>query len=201
MAPYCPPSSGVGGGVVAGNDIYDAISGAPGTYVTIDSQGNVGFGFSSTLWAQTENLIDGTVSAATNNPKFGVDPDEVPTTSGYEVVQQDFGPAGSTISGVVPDVVNLISQQQQFAAMLPSGFQSFYQSWVGMEGPFVALSRTMTKMAFQAAQAEAQAKATNQPPDPIVGIYNQLNAIYQSYQQFGGQVNNEFCELMGCGYY
>jgi len=35
-----------------GNDIFDAIAGAPGTYLTEDIRGNVSFGFDDQLWSQ-----------------------------------------------------------------------------------------------------------------------------------------------------
>ena len=41
-----------------GNNIFDAIAGAPGTYLNIDMYGNVGWGFSLDLYRATVNLND-----------------------------------------------------------------------------------------------------------------------------------------------
>jgi RHS repeat-associated protein len=35
---------------IAGNDIFDALGGSPGTYLTMDEYGNLGFGFSIDKW-------------------------------------------------------------------------------------------------------------------------------------------------------
>jgi hypothetical protein len=43
---------------ILGNNIFDAIQGAPGTFLYLDSHGNLGFGFSSVRWAATLDLID-----------------------------------------------------------------------------------------------------------------------------------------------
>jgi len=43
---------------IMGNTIFDAIQGAPGTFLTVDERGNIGFGFSDALWSQTLNTID-----------------------------------------------------------------------------------------------------------------------------------------------
>jgi len=53
-----PGSTAGSRGIVFGNDIFDAISGAPGTYLTYDTYGHIGFGFSPELWTATLNMID-----------------------------------------------------------------------------------------------------------------------------------------------
>lgn len=114
---------------IAGNDIFDAISGAPGTYLTLDSHGNMGFGFSSTLWGQTQNLIDSERSGINSlNAQFnlGLNPGLIPTT-GYVVVSQSTGMPGEYLtSGVVPDLNAAAAAQQQLVAMLPGPFQAIY---------------------------------------------------------------------------
>ncbi len=59
---------GGGGGMVMGNDIFDAVDGSVGTYLTIDQYGNLGFGFSLGLWAGTLDMIDSHRNAAENPP-------------------------------------------------------------------------------------------------------------------------------------
>jgi len=44
----CLPNQG-GGGFILGNDIFDAVTGAPGTYMSRDTQGNLSWGFSVEL--------------------------------------------------------------------------------------------------------------------------------------------------------
>jgi RHS repeat-associated protein len=56
----CPMSQGYfnTGRTDHGYDIFDAMMGAPGTYLTLDIHGNVGFGFDEGLWMQTWGFID-----------------------------------------------------------------------------------------------------------------------------------------------
>ena len=49
---------GGGGGAWFGNDIFDALSGAPGTYLTLDMFGNLNWAFSYALYSATYNVID-----------------------------------------------------------------------------------------------------------------------------------------------
>jgi RHS repeat-associated protein len=41
-----------------GNDIFDALGGAPGTFLTLNMHGQQGFGFSEDLWSMTQNFLD-----------------------------------------------------------------------------------------------------------------------------------------------
>jgi len=45
-------------GASFGRNMFDAIMGVPGTYVTFDTHGNMGFGFSAGLWQTTCRLTD-----------------------------------------------------------------------------------------------------------------------------------------------
>ena len=44
--------------VISGNDIFDAIAGTSGTYLTLNRGGSFGFGFSDQLWIYTLSVID-----------------------------------------------------------------------------------------------------------------------------------------------
>ena len=57
-----------------GYDIFDAMMGAPGTYLTLDIYGNVGFGFSDKLWSQTWGFIDYERSQGKDAPTLGYGP-------------------------------------------------------------------------------------------------------------------------------
>jgi hypothetical protein len=74
--------------------------------------GNLGFGFSPQLWAETENLID--LERAQPYSDFYPMP-----TTGYVVVQHDFGTYTET-SGLIPDYIALGEADNQFLAMLPA---------------------------------------------------------------------------------
>jgi len=56
----CPMSQGYfnTGRTDHGYDIFDAMMGAPGTYLTLDIYGNVGFGFDEELWMRTWAFVD-----------------------------------------------------------------------------------------------------------------------------------------------
>jgi RHS repeat-associated protein len=54
-----------------GNTISDALAGAPGTYITLDMRGNLGFGFDEGLWGQTWSFIDTARAQGGNPPKTG----------------------------------------------------------------------------------------------------------------------------------
>jgi RHS repeat-associated protein len=155
-APACPDwwschglgaSGGGGGGAIWGNDIFDAISGAPGAYLTQDMYGNMGFGFSIDLWRQTNSVIDvgRQISVAE-----GYDPAQIPTT-GYTVVERDLGtPDINTqyaASGLVPDIQRVEEERRWLVAQLPTGYQRYYNSWLQLQGPWGALNRTFNVMA------------------------------------------------------
>jgi hypothetical protein len=84
----------------AGNDIFDALAGAPGTYYYTDLHGNLGWGFSPQLWASTWNFID----------VFG----PRSSTSGYQVYF-----SGGVASGFIPDLTRAIIQGLTEAGPLP----------------------------------------------------------------------------------
>lgn len=91
----------------AGTTIFDAIHGVPGTYLTLDIYGNVGYGFSSQLWSMTENFVDanpylaGSPALAVYNENFGID---------------------QIISGLVPQYFALMQERAQTTAAMPSKF-------------------------------------------------------------------------------
>jgi len=53
-----------------GYTIFDAIRGEPGSYLSFDAYGNVGFGFSLQLWTATWAVIDSLRDAALNPPSM-----------------------------------------------------------------------------------------------------------------------------------
>jgi RHS repeat-associated protein len=80
--------------ILNGNDIFDAIAGAPGTYLAVDTRGNLGFGFSEELWSQTWGFIDTAREQGFANV----------ATSGYGVYQLWVG-AQSAAFGSMADAV------------------------------------------------------------------------------------------------
>jgi hypothetical protein len=115
---------GEGGTAIFGNDIFDAIAGMPGTYLSYDMYGNLSFGLSPTLWAQTLNYIDTT---AQNNPILSF---MIPT-NGYVVTLQDFG-TGVGTSGLIPDMEALAEERQQLANM--AGVGQYYAEYLANFG-------------------------------------------------------------------
>jgi RHS repeat-associated protein len=147
----CPPQCGYGD-VLFGNNIFDAIMGAPGTYLTLDMYGNLGWGFSIDLWKQTWAVIDNErAMVAQMNPPLGngyyvgiFDPSKVPTT-GYTVLYQDFGTpdinSQYSATGIVPDLIRSGQEFVQLGAMLPASYQQRWHNLVGAWGPPDAVFR------------------------------------------------------------
>ena len=129
-------------GTVMGNDIFDALSGDPGTFLNLDTHGNLSFGFSTGLYSQTWNFIDDERSAVAAldlgvwklGAWLGLDPSDVPTT-GYDVVQYDLGGGQYTSSGLVPDLLNLGESWARINAMVPQYLQDQYQRTMRARGP------------------------------------------------------------------
>jgi RHS repeat-associated protein len=92
-----------------GYSIADAISGAPGTYLSYDVYGNVSFGFSIGLYEQTENYIDTMTQQNQNNPMSTGIP-----TSGYTVVEQNLG-TGVQTTGLIPEMEAMAQERLQLA--------------------------------------------------------------------------------------
>jgi RHS repeat-associated protein len=135
------------GPTTAGNNIFDAISGSPGTYLSYDMYGNMSFGFSIDLWRQTNGVI---AIGRQINEAEGYDPAEIPTT-GYTVVQRDLGTpdinAQYAMSGLVPDLQRVEEERRWLVAQLPAGYQNYYKSWFQFQGPWGALNMTFNKLA------------------------------------------------------
>jgi RHS repeat-associated protein len=106
--PNCTPElaaqsnqGGLLGGIVYGYDIFDALEGSPGTYLTVDMYGNIGFGFSVPLWETTWGVIEGAQSASLSNKLFSVSY-PINTSSGFMVFVQDIG-IWTDVSGAIPE--------------------------------------------------------------------------------------------------
>ncbi len=59
-------SNGGGGGTIMGNDIFDALMGAPGTYTGFDMYGNFTWGFSVSQWYSDEAAIESALTPNAN---------------------------------------------------------------------------------------------------------------------------------------
>jgi RHS repeat-associated protein len=114
----------VGCGMVGtnGNTIFDAVRGAPGTYVTFDIYGNIGYGFSDQLWNATLNYID-MANVATH--RWGSGP--VPT-AGYTVLIQSFG-VDTVTSGFIPDLLLAAAQGSNAAGSPPTPPATMSAAW------------------------------------------------------------------------
>jgi YD repeat-containing protein len=104
------PSGGGGsiqdlsGFVEGGYDIFDAIDGEPGTYLSTNFYGQLGFGFSEELWSATENFIDVSIAGASEGVVFA------PPTGAFGVTVQDLG-TETVVQGIIPDI--LAAQEAQ----------------------------------------------------------------------------------------
>lgn len=93
------------GGILFGNDIFDAVSGAPGTYLTYDIHGNIGFQFSPELWTATLNMVD-----SVRNPEIAHGAALAPyPTSGFQMVVRDLGWSSEAV-GLLTDYTTAIGQ-------------------------------------------------------------------------------------------
>jgi RHS repeat-associated protein len=113
-----------------GNDIFDALAGAPGTYTRTDIHGNLSWGFSPDLWATTVDWIDQATAQLKNDlaKSTGSDPSQIQVTwGGFQVDIQDLG-TGQTISGFIPEKIALESAFQNVVAGLPERYQDIIQN-------------------------------------------------------------------------
>jgi RHS repeat-associated protein len=92
-------------GIIEGFDIFDAIAGAPGTYLTQNISGQFGFGWSEDLWAGTLNLID---SYRDRVSEQGISLPAYPT-SGFQTIVQNVGDDVQYI-GVLAEYQNTLAQ-------------------------------------------------------------------------------------------
>ena len=90
-----------------GYTIFDAIRGAPGTYVQFGMHGQLGFGFSSDLWSTTQNFLDA-------NPYLA-------GSSALQVVVENFG-VDQVTSGLVPEYVAVIQERARTVGAMPGPF-------------------------------------------------------------------------------
>jgi hypothetical protein len=103
--------------ITGGNDIFDAIAGKPGTVLTFDSHGQMGFRFDIDLWSVTKNFIDNIVSKA-NSPG---QPDRPgifdPPVGSFQVIERNLG-TYTTVEGLIPDLMALQQEQNRLGLAL-----------------------------------------------------------------------------------
>ena len=107
------------GGVDAyGNDIFDALAGAPGTYVTVQN-GQLGFGTSEELMFETYNIVDAKRKEVQDNLPSPTDPDCQKDPANCQLGPYPFsgfyaelGPDGQ-LTGLIPDY---IATQEEYQA-------------------------------------------------------------------------------------
>ncbi len=117
----CGPGGNMGGGgysdaayifddstVILGYTVFDAIAGVPGTFLNVDVNGQISFGFSVDLYLGTLNIIDGVRSGVINPNSSGL-PHDITEAGpypwdGFQVYVHQFGNY-TTMSGLIPDYV------------------------------------------------------------------------------------------------
>jgi len=136
--------------VPAGYDIFDALAGAAGTYVTLDFRGNVGFGFDEGLWMQTWGFIDYMRSQGLTR---------VPTT-GY-FVYQDPNPIFQAPSRTLSENMT----RTGFIPTLYSAIDSVGRSDGRMCGPYVTVTMQAAGVNMAIYRDERLFKQ-----DPVLGL-------------------------------
>ena len=109
-----------------GYDFFDAIAGAPGTYITHDMYGHMGFGFSEELWQATQAYKDGNETQnqkREEKAKVGSIVYSNHLTDGFVVYIDNFG-GDQIVSGLIPELAALAQEQKQsVAATVPTYIQ------------------------------------------------------------------------------
>ena len=111
-----------------GNNMFDAINGAPGTYISFDMYGNMSFGFSIPLWSATNNFIDNAGQYLAAYGPSGPSSDAWDATgigflnNGYIVYVRDTG-TEVLESGLIPDIIQYQVQATQLFLALPPEMQ------------------------------------------------------------------------------
>jgi RHS repeat-associated protein len=117
------------GSVVLGYDIFDAIAGAPGTFLYTDMYGNINFGFSISLYQATEAYIDAQNQATqtynSGSGKTGV----ILTGTGFQVNIQNLG-VDTIVTGLIPELAaaNYQGVVDQSVANMPPSVRATYES-------------------------------------------------------------------------
>jgi RHS repeat-associated protein len=113
-----------------GNDIFDAINGEPGTYLSYDRNGRMGFGFSVNLWQATHAAVDWMSSnlpkdLVYNGTVIGTESVQFGTVSGIETTVRDFGTYTET-TGVMQEFYTAVAEWNAFAARNEEGIVDMF---------------------------------------------------------------------------
>jgi RHS repeat-associated protein len=117
------------GQTIMGNTFFDALAGAPGTYLYTNQYNQTSFGFSEDKWVQAENFMDqgkANLQAQAANLASGAgkrlqwDPNPILT-----VYVRDFG-VSSITSGLIPDYLQLLSDKQQIMSQMTQKEQAYF---------------------------------------------------------------------------
>ena len=90
--------------ITGGNTIFDAIAGAPGTWISLTRR-QILWGFDPDLWSETMNFIDNGIALAKKfHQKFD------PTVGAFQVVVTNWG-TSTTTEGLIPELIALQAAQ------------------------------------------------------------------------------------------
>lgn len=137
---FCSTSAG---DVIMGNDIFDAIAGTPGTYISYDFYGNMSWGVDIGLWQTTMATVDPIITNFHND--LGTD---LPRPlDGFQVVIRDWGWT-TEISGIIPDDIKLHQDLARAALTLqqvqqngtPAEVAAAQETWGTLDDALSALS-------------------------------------------------------------
>lgn len=130
-----------------GYDIFDAIEGAAGTYISYDIYGRMSFGWSFDLYKTTLQLVDALNQAQNSGPPcpgcvisvnnvsimFPAGDSQFSTSSGWQVIQMNLG-TDTVTSGIVPDLISAVDYGTWLSNAFPknspdaSGYLQVFQN-------------------------------------------------------------------------
>jgi RHS repeat-associated protein len=141
-----------------GNDVFDALEGAPGTFMYTDMRGNVGFGWDYSLYIATESemaqlsqLTDNTQPSSPTGPDIPLPP--IPQA--FFAVTIEYNGTDTLTSGFVPELISSLTQQ-----ILDVG--AFAQAYSKVAGNPAAQQQVMNEWApYLEYDVEASARVRN----------------------------------------
>ena len=125
-----------------GYNIFDAIAGAPGTYIYYSTNGSLSFGFSEDLYLSTQNYIDGQ-----NKARASLQDRSYLTGYGFNVYVRDWGAGFQSVSGLLFDLASIDPSQVEAEAIanMPISVSASYESAIASERAPASISTQETE--------------------------------------------------------
>lgn len=127
---------------ILGNDVFDALSGEPGTFIGSDRFGNFQWGWSFSLYSVAENFIDN-VASIINGTRFSASLNNGPVASipaspdlasvptyGFVTFVESFG-TDTEVTGFIPDLI--AAQTRYYAALASPAGEQFFSNFSALQ--------------------------------------------------------------------